>query len=332
MQNELAIIIHSSFLIKQSVRLQERNLSTEAWRLVGNDFLPPLICMKNSFLPPRPTVAVLGCGWLGLPLAQALVAEGYAVAGTTTTPAQVLTLRKAGIKPYLLSLGGNFSTIDQDTLHALLTGTDVLVLNVPPRRAALPTSYPDLLRPVAQAAATCQVSQVLFVSSTGVYPDEPRPMRETDACAAPDAASELLRAESIFAPQSNHPGGPATNTVVRLGGLFGPQRSPGRFLAGRQEVAQGSAPVNLIHLTDCVGLLAAIIRQQAWGYTFNACASAHPIRRDFYPKAARQLGLEPPAFLSDEGLGGKIIDSALVRQTVKYTFQHDDVEAALAAC
>lgn len=289
--------------------------------------------MMNSSQSPRPTVAVLGCGWLGLPLAQALVAEGYSVAGTTTTPTRVLTLRDQGIRPYLLSLGGKFTATDQDTLHTLLSGTDILILNVPPRRGTTTTSYPDLLRPVAQAANACQVSQVLFVSSTSVYPDEPRVMRETDAQAAPDAGSDMLRAENLFAPQPQ-PDTPAAsrNTVVRLGGLFGPQRPPGRFLAGRHDVAQASAPVNLIHLDDCVGLLSTIIRQQAWGHTFNACAQAHPVRSEFYPKAARQLGLQPPVFSADDAPGGKIIDSTLVRQTLNYTFQHDDLEEALAAC
>jgi nucleoside-diphosphate-sugar epimerase len=279
----------------------------------------------------RPTVAVLGCGWLGLPLAQALVAEGYTVAGTTTTPTRVLTLRDQGIRPYLLSLGGKFTATDRDTLHTLLGGTDVLVLNVPPRRGTATSSYADLLRPVVQAAEACRVRQILFVSSTSVYPDEPRPMRETDAQAAPDAASDILRAEALFAGQSSKHN-PALNTVVRLGGLFGPQRPPGRFLAGRHDVAQGNAPVNMIHLTDCVGILTAIIREHAWGYTFNACATSHPIRRDFYPKAAQKLGLQPPTFGPDESLGGKIIDSTLVRQTLDYRFQHDDLEVALAAC
>lgn len=287
--------------------------------------------MMKASRTSRPTVAVLGCGWLGLPLAQALIAEGYSVAGTTTTPTRVLTLRDAGIRPYLLSLGGKFTATDQDTLHTLLSGTDILILNVPPRRGATPTSYPDLLRPVAQAATACAVSQVLFVSSTSVYPDEPRAMRETDAQAAPDAGSDMLRAENLFVPQLHNPKAPR-NTVVRLGGLFGPQRPPGRFLAGRQDVAQANAPVNLIHLDDCVGLLSTIVREHAWGHTFNACAQAHPVRSEFYPKAARRLGLQPPIFRADDALGGKIIDSTLVRQTLNYTFQHDDLEAALAVC
>jgi nucleoside-diphosphate-sugar epimerase len=265
---------------------------------------------------------------LGLPLAQALVADGYTVNGSTTTPAQLLTLRDAGIRPYLLRLGSEFSQIDADSLHAMLQDVDVLVLNVPPRAAAA-GAYPALLRPVGAAVAAAGVRHVLFVSSTGVYPDEPRSMREADALSSPDAPSDLLRAEGQFTPRR----GQWLTTVVRLGGLIGPDRPPGRFLAGRHELKQGNAPVNLIHLDDCIGLLRHIIREKVWGYTFNACAAQHPARRDFYPAAAAHLGLEAPTFSQEPATSsGKIIDTTLLRQTTDYHFRHDDLVAALAYC
>ena len=282
----------------------------------------------NSSRPVPTTVAVLGCGWLGLPLAKALVAEGYAVNGSTTTPTQLLTLRDAGIRPYLLRLGPEFSQIDADSLHALLAGADVLVLNVPPRAAAA-GAYPALLRPVGSAVAAAGVRHVLFVSSTSVYPNENRLMREGDAVSSPDAPSDLLRAEGQFTPRW----GQWLTTVVRLGGLFGPERPPGRFLAGRHGLQQGNAPVNLIHLDDCVGLLLHIIREKAWGYTFNACAGQHPPRRAFYPAAAEALGLEAPTFQPETAeTSGKTIDSSLLRQVTGYQFRHDNVLAALENC
>lgn len=285
--------------------------------------------MTNSTYTPTKatTVAVLGCGWLGLPLAKSLIASGYSVNGTTTTPAQLLALRDAGIRPYLLRLGPEFSQTDADSLHALLNGVEVLVLNVPPRAAAS-GAYPALLRPVGAAVAAAGVRHVLFVSSTGVYPDEPRAMREADALSSPDAASDLLRAEGQFTPRR----GQWLTTVVRMGGLIGPERPPGRFLAGRQNLPQGNAPVNLIHLDDCVGLLQHIIDEKIWGYTFNACAAEHPTRREFYLKAAAHLGLEAPTFQEEAAPVGKLIDTTLVRSTTHYQFRHDDPVAALAHC
>lgn len=281
--------------------------------------------MAPTPTPLQPLIAVLGCGWLGLPLAQALVDEGYAVAGSTTTPGRLLKMRDAGITPYLLELGPTLTATDQDTLHTMLTGARVLILNVPP--SAAKGHYVELLQPVYQAAVDCRVRQVLFVSSTGVYADEPRTMTEADASASPDADSELLRAESLFTA----PDAPFAATIVRLAGLIGPRRAPGRFLAGRTDLPKPQAPVNLIHLADCLGILGRIIRQSAWGHTFNASAAHHPTRQDFYTAAAAHLDLAPPTFAEEDTLG-KCIDSESLRQKTGYTFQFDDLHEAMKHC
>ena len=274
-----------------------------------------------------PTVLVLGCGWLGMALGRSLAAAGHRVLGTTTSAENLPAMAAAGIEPHVLRLGTDFNPPADALLHRLLGAADVLVLNIPPRAAAAGT-YPTLLRPVHRAVATAGTKHVLFVSSTGVYPDEPRVMHEADAASTRDAAFDVLRAEGHFVPRY----GQWKSTVVRLGGLIGPDRAPGRFLAGRRDLAQGNAPVNLVHLTDVVGVLSAIIQHGAWGHTFNVCAAQHPSRRDFYPAAAHYLHLEAPTFKDETGMSGKTIDSSLVRSLVPYAFRHDDVLAALAHC
>ena len=273
------------------------------------------------------TVLRLGCGWLGMALARSLVAAGHRVLGTTTTPENIKNMATVGIEPYLLRLGSDFDTPADELLHQLLRTANVLVLNVPPRSAAA-GAYPSLLRPVHRAVAAAGIPHVLFVSSTGVYPDESRVMHEADAVSSRDASSDVLRAEGHFVPRY----GQWKCTVVRLGGLIGPDRAPGRFLAGRRDLVQGNAPVNLVHLTDVVGVLSAIIKHGTWGYTFNVCAAQHPRRRDFYPAAAQYLNLESPTFKEESGTSGKTIDSSLVRSIVPYAFQHDDVLAVLPFC
>lgn len=273
-----------------------------------------------------PTVAVLGCGWLGLPLAQKLLLQGYRVLGTTTTPEQLPVLTAAGIEPRLLQLGSNFTTSDETHLVQWLRPANTLVINIPPR-AAVAGGYPQLLRPLHRAVAAARIKSVLFVSTSGVYPDEPRLMRENDAISTRDAASDVLRTEGHFVPRY----GQWQSTVVRLGGLIGPDRPPGRFLAGRRNLPQGDAPTNLLHLTDAIGVLSTIIDQNIWGHTFNVCAQSHPARREFYPTAATYLGLESPTFQTESG-GGKTIDSSYVRSMVPYSFQYDDVLAAIPHC
>jgi nucleoside-diphosphate-sugar epimerase len=272
------------------------------------------------------TIAVLGCGWLGLPLAKHLLAQGHRVLGTTTSADQLPMLAAEGIEAQLIQLGSEFSAADEARLASLLSQATTLVLNVPPR-AAVAGGYPQLLRPVHRAVAAAHVQAVLFVSTTGVYPDEPRLMRETDAVSTRDAASDVLRTEGHFVPRY----GQWQSTVVRLGGLIGPGRAPGRFLAGRRNLPQGDAPTNLLHLTDAVGVLGTILDQGIWGHTLNVAAQSHPLRREFYPAAASYLGLEPPTFLPGGG-SSKTIDTDRLRTLVPYEFRHNDVLAALPYC
>jgi nucleoside-diphosphate-sugar epimerase len=275
-----------------------------------------------------PTVLVLGCGWLGMALASSLAAGSHRVLGTTTTPEHIPAMQAAGIEPHLLRLGNDFGAPSEALLHRLLSTADVLVLNVPPRAAAA-GAYPNLLRPVHRAVAAAGTKHVLFVSSTSVYPNEARIMQESDAISTRDAASDVLRAEGHFVPRY----GQWKSTVVRLGGLMGPDRAPGRFLAGRRDLDQGNAPVNLVHLTDVVGVLGCIIEHGAWGHTFNVCAAEHPRRRDFYPAAAQYLNLTAPTFKDEpDEVSGKTIDSSLMRSVLPYQFKHDNVLEALAYC
>ncbi len=45
------------------------------------------------------TVSILGCGWLGLPLAKALIKKGFIVKGSTTAEEHLEQLRTEGIEP-----------------------------------------------------------------------------------------------------------------------------------------------------------------------------------------------------------------------------------------
>ena len=49
-------------------------------------------------------ISILGCGWLGLPLAKALVNNDYLVSGSTTSEEKIAVLEKAKIEPFLLAI------------------------------------------------------------------------------------------------------------------------------------------------------------------------------------------------------------------------------------
>ena len=49
-------------------------------------------------------ISILGCGWLGEPLAISLLEAGYSVKGSTTTESKLATLEASQIEAYLIDI------------------------------------------------------------------------------------------------------------------------------------------------------------------------------------------------------------------------------------
>ncbi|WP_299821764.1 SDR family oxidoreductase [uncultured Pontibacter sp.] len=267
----------------------------------------------------KQTVSVLGCGWLGLPLAEQLSRNGYMVKGSTTSPVKLEIIRQQGISPYLLNLSKE--NLQTETIHDFLEA-DVLVLNIPPKlRSDGGESYLKQMHTLRNYLADSPISRILFVSSTSVYQDLNRTVTEEDISFTDEQepGNMLLQAERLFMQSEEW-----MTTIVRFGGLVGGERHPGKFLAGKQDLPNGDAPVNMIHLDDCIAILSRIIEQEKWGETYNACADAHPLRKDFFRKAAEQLGLTPPTFQDMAETHFKLIKNQKLKDDLAYVFLHPD--------
>jgi len=267
------------------------------------------------------TISILGCGWLGLPLGRHLVKNGYRVKGATTTPDKLETIEEAGVEPYMIKLDPDPVGDPEDFFES-----DIIFVNVPPPRGRDDAAaFHQRQMEVVGAAITAD--WVLFASSTGVYPDADRAVHEDDLPPGGPTTydgprrgtGEIL--ETIEGMWWTHE---VAATILRFGGLYGPDRHPGRFLAGRTGLSRPSAPVNLIHLDDCIGIVASVLDQNVRDQVFNAVADRHPSRRETYIRAARSLGLEPPEFDMDDTRGGKKIRNDRVHSVLGYTFDHPD--------
>ncbi|HEY9049817.1 MAG TPA: SDR family NAD(P)-dependent oxidoreductase, partial [Ohtaekwangia sp.] len=195
------------------------------------------------------SISILGCGWLGKPFAIELARSGYTVAGSSSQEATLQEIASGGVKPFMLKFDPHPIGVD----YADFFQSDILIITIPPKRkAGLTTAYLEQLQHVVQEAQRGAVSYMVFISSTAVYPDLNRIVYEEDAA----ADSYLTEAENIVTAASG-----MQTTVIRFGGLIGPGRHPGRFLAGKQDVAGRTSPVNMIHQQDCIGIIHAIVKQ-----------------------------------------------------------------------
>jgi nucleoside-diphosphate-sugar epimerase len=266
------------------------------------------------------TISILGCGWYGFSLATALIDKGFIVKGSTTSADKLQKLADANVKPYLVSFSA-----DNETYDPLFFVCDVLWIAIPPKiRTDNGEDYLGKIKRIINAIKLNSAKQVVFISSTGVYGDSNAEINELSE-PLPDSASgkALLQAETLLKQQTEF-----KTTIIRLAGLIGPGRDPGRFLTGKKTVPNGNAPVNLIHLTDCTGISCAILDKQAFGYTYNACSPSHPARNDFYTKAATRLGLEVPEFIAEQK-NWKIVSSVNAEKILGYKYEIDDLMAWL---
>ncbi|MDZ7705665.1 MAG: SDR family oxidoreductase [Trueperaceae bacterium] len=269
---------------------------------------------------PTQTVSVLGCGWLGMALAERLVKVGYVVKGSSTTPSKLEVIEVTGARPYLVELSPSVpSTLRGPDVGDFFDADTLIVSMTPPRGSDAAEVHRAQLAAVRQAAEDSVVNWVIFISSTSVYPNLNRTVVETDA-GDPDksAGVALLAAEAVLQQATVF-----DTTVLRLAGLYGYDRQPGRFLAGKQDMPGGNAPINLVHHDDVIAVVGQVLEQRHRSDVLNVCAPHHPARRDFYAAAAHKLGLTPPSF-NDVDTDYKIVSSDKLRAKLGYTFRHLD--------
>lgn len=257
------------------------------------------------------SVSILGCGWYGIELAKALIAKGHQVKGSVTSPEKLNLLSEQGIHPFRI----NFEK-DSEYYEPLFFKTGVLFICIPPKKAAgLQSDYPHKIQRILNAATLHKVPNIIFISSTAVYGDTNTELNELNSpFPETDSGKAILEAETLLQNQKD-----ITVTIIRFAGLVGPGRDPGRFFSGKTDISNGQAPINLIHLNDCIGFSLNLMTRQAYGHTFNACCPHHPAKQDFYTAASKSANLAPP-FFKDELLKWKII-SSIHLPLLKYTYQ-----------
>ena len=264
-------------------------------------------------------ISILGCGWLGFPLAQQLMHQGFQIKGATTSESKFSVLQNAGISPFLLNV-----TCDgiEGNIHSFLKDSEILILNIPHKlRGDAQDNFVEKVRNIIVAVEASTVSKVLFVSATSVFPDSNEYITES-TIPIPDSESglQLLASEQRLNSNNNF-----QTTIVRFGGLIGENRHPIHFLSGRKNIENPDAPINLIHLDDCIGILQKIIKKKIWNETFNAVAPFHPSRKIYYTQKAIEMNLEMPVFINDEKSVGKTILSEKLHSVLDYNFTHNQL-------
>ncbi|MEP2239098.1 MAG: SDR family oxidoreductase [Maribacter sp.] len=262
-------------------------------------------------------IGVIGCGWLGLPLAESLLAEGYKVNGTSTSEDKLAVLKEKGIRSFQISLSENKINGDIDTF---LESLSILVINVPPKlRGKGPKeSYFEKIKLLYNAVKKSTVRNIIFASSTAVYGDAKGQVDEnTKTIPTTESGKQLLQCEDLLKNDKE-----LNTTIIRFGGLIGPNRHPVTMLSGRENLSGGDAPVNLIHLDDCIGIIKKIIELDYYNDVLNAVYPEHPTKKEYYTEQAIKRGITPPQYTST-GQNLKLITFCSIFLINEYIFLTD---------
>ncbi len=251
----------------------------------------------------KPKISILGCGWLGLPLASKLASDGYIVSGSTTSISKLDKLKSEDVTPFLIDI----SNLD-DNISGFLN-SEILIIAITSKKI---NDYKKLLQLIERS----QIKKVIFVSSTSVYENSNQIITEESST----KNTQLLHIEKLFIENKK-----IKTTIIRFGGLFGYNRIPGNFIPLNKKMENPEGFVNLIHRDDCIRIIEQLILKNVWDTTLNACADSHPKRRDFYTKENIKLGNKNTLFNENSMNEYKIISSEKLKSILDYNFKYSNL-------
>mgnify|MGYP006292397891 CR=1 FL=1 len=263
------------------------------------------------------TVSILGCGWLGFPLAEYLVKEGYNVKGSTTSSQKISLLSHAGIEPFLIRVPDDL----HDSESRSFWNTDLLVLDIPPsiRKNSTGMPYPELVSGVMNRVKKAGIPRIIFTSSTSVYPATGGVTSEDDArpgSASRPSGEAILKAEKVIMESDTE------YVILRVGGLYGYDRHPVKFLSGKKGLSDPLKPINFIHRDDCIRVIHEVLRQNKKNEIYNVVSDGHPPREEFYTSAARHFDLPPPEFEYTPGKDYRVVSNMKLKKELNFIFAY----------
>ena len=244
----------------------------------------------------RPRLFCFGLGYSARAIARALVAEGFAVAGTTrdAEKAEILATRGFAVFPFDGS---------EPVAEGALDGTTHLLVSVPPDGAGDPVLRHHRAGLASLVAAAPALAWAGYLSSTGVYGDRRSGWVDEGSAHRPssDRARRRVAAERAWLRFADEAGLPLH--VFRLAGIYGPGRSAlDQLRAGTaRRILKPGHLFSRIHVDDIAAVLRASMGKPDPGAVYNVCDDAPAAQADVVAFAAGLLGMPaPPVVPYDE--------------------------------
>lgn len=263
---------------------------------------------------------IVGAGWLGTPLAQALLVEGHDVVITRRSQARLDERPSTIANAALLDLNDENAAQKLDEIIQSNHIERIVGAFPPGFRRESGREYAQQWSTLVKAAKQNAIEKLVMISSTTVYPNLPTEMKEESASLAlaqthphfSDNAKIMLEAEqSVIDSGINY-------AILRCSGLIGPDRHPARFAMRLKQVSR-KAPANMLHQSDAVAV-AQFALDHLSNQIINVTTPHTVSKAEFYQAAITKSGAEislPPV---TEDADKRILADKLVSLGYQFRF------------
>ncbi|TRX53172.1 hypothetical protein [Thalassomonas sp. M1454] len=266
------------------------------------------------------SVGIIGAGWVGEALAQMLKKLKFNILASRQSEDGLQVLANSGIPNIKLSVQAD-SILEHDNL---IFKQQCLIICIPPGIRYGKGDYPQKIKQIVDAASSenSKVTSLILLSSTAVYNGLQGEVNELTKLDYSAEKVELLATAEQYVLNSKL----AHKYVIRLAGLIGYYRQPGRFFAQGRAIPNPDSVVNFIHRDDVLGIICKLITMLSIGQApnaniINAVINDHPKRKDFYLKAVDKATSKTAIFKEQEEVAGKLVNSVNIAQ-LSYQFIH----------
>lgn len=273
------------------------------------------------------SVGIVGCGWLGKVLALNLLAKNISVFATSSKIENVVKLTQQSINAEQLLLPAEAKALVQHKVFSQQS----LVIAITPQFRQGKTDYADkVAQLVAAAKQRGIVKRIILLSSTAIYDGLADVVNEDSPLKLTTSKVQLLNAaEQAVLSFSNKD--TQLGIVIRLAGLVGEDRHPGKFILANKTLVNALAPVNLIHQQDAAGLIESVLNETDEVLTnlppiFNGVSDTHVSKRQYYQAAACALKVELPIFDEHQtNTISKVVSGEKAKRVLSYKFVYPNL-------
>lgn len=235
---------------------------------------------------PR-SVFIVGCGFVGLPLARDFACSGWETHATTASEASAAKLHQEQFGAYALDI-----TNENSFQKLAKRNFDVVIHCASSGRGAASDYEAVFLTGTRRLMGNLECGNFIFSSSTSVYAQTDGSWVDETSPASPSRETgQILRATEDLVLS-------ARGAVARLAGLYGPGRCvPLQKLLDDTAIVQGNGErvMNMLHQLDAAAALRLLAETKSSGL-FNAVDNEPVAELEWFQYVCERLGKPLPPY------------------------------------